>query len=221
MRVVVCHECHRSLIEDGDKPPKFSLANDMWIGPIPHEVEELTIPEQLLLALVIPRVFVFKLRPKLWSPSDPDMLQRGMRGNVSSYELDQEGIVAMVAGDMLPRPVSHLPSVLSVTYVGPGKLPPNWIYRTFRVRRELVRRAFLRLKGTNPNYFGDISLCEDRLAMLPEDDVPDEIMACVLQNMDVGALDEEHGGYVPSADHNGVDSEAASAHKHSKRIGRR
>ncbi|KAI5825098.1 hypothetical protein K523DRAFT_398787 [Schizophyllum commune Tattone D] len=198
--VVVCDECRHSLNHATNLPPMFSLANDMWIGDIPEIIQQLTIPEQLLLALVVPRVFVFKLRPKAWMPNDLDTLQRGMKGNVSSYEMDQDGITAMLEGEMLPRPITQLASILTVTYVGPGTLPKDWIHRTFRVRRAIVRAAFLSMQETYPSKFGHLVLSEARLSQLPDDAVPVELLACIRQETDMGMLDEEHGGYVPSAD---------------------
>ena len=62
--VTVCGECMEELKKSHDGPPKFSLANRMWIGKVPWELQVLTFPEQLLIALLYPRVYVFKLYPK-------------------------------------------------------------------------------------------------------------------------------------------------------------
>lgn len=45
-------------------PPCYALANQLWIGQIPQQLQVLTFPEQLLVSLVCPHVFVFKLFPK-------------------------------------------------------------------------------------------------------------------------------------------------------------
>ena len=67
-KVRVCGECLTDLVTDsvtaGDKPPHFSLANNLWIGRIPWQLQTLTFPEQLLIALLYPCVFVFKLFPE-------------------------------------------------------------------------------------------------------------------------------------------------------------
>lgn len=62
--VTVCGECMQDLKKSREAPPKFALANRMWIGKIPWELQVLTFPEQLLIALLYPRVYVFKLYPK-------------------------------------------------------------------------------------------------------------------------------------------------------------
>ncbi|KAK6987623.1 hypothetical protein R3P38DRAFT_3374591 [Favolaschia claudopus] len=103
-KVRVCRECSESLIKSGDHPPKHALANNLWIGRTPWQLQILTFPEQLLIALLYPRVYVFKLHPRCPGRKDPSTLQRGMRGTVSTYNLDSDGIASMLAGDLMPRP---------------------------------------------------------------------------------------------------------------------
>ena len=62
--ISVCHSCLEDLKKTSMKPPKYSLANQLWIGPTPWQLQVLTFPEQLLVALLYPRVYVFKLFPK-------------------------------------------------------------------------------------------------------------------------------------------------------------
>lgn len=76
---------------------------------------------------------------------------------------------------------------------------------SFRVRRDVVRRALVWLKQNNPKYYGDIQVDEQRLASLPEDDVPIEVEAIVRQNMDDGLVDQESEGYVPEDDDDNAD----------------
>ncbi|KAK6992004.1 hypothetical protein R3P38DRAFT_3437864 [Favolaschia claudopus] len=140
---------------------------------------------RLLIALLYPRFYVFKLHPRCPGRKDPSTLQRGMRGTVSTYDLDSDGIASMLAGDLMPRPPAVLSSVISVTYIGLGELPKNWLRSTFRVRR----------KANNPKYYGDIRIDMGRVASLPEDDVPLEITSIVRQSTDTGIVDQESDGY--------------------------
>jgi hypothetical protein len=196
-KVNVCAQCWNGLSEHMESPPQYSLANNLWIGRIPWELSILTLPEQLLIALLYPRVFVFKLHPICKGRFDSSQLQRGMRGTVSTYDLDMEGISAMISGDLMPRPLEVLASVISVTYVGLGELPKNWLLNTFRVRRDVVRRSLCRLKAINPKYYGSIKIDSDRIQALPEDDVPLVITSLVRQSTDTGIIDQESDGYVP------------------------
>ena len=52
--VKICRECFEDLKKTVDNPPQYSLANNMWIGKIPWELQVLTVPEQLLIALLYP-----------------------------------------------------------------------------------------------------------------------------------------------------------------------
>jgi hypothetical protein len=159
----------------------------------------LTFPEQLLIALLYPRVYVFKLYPKdVNFHPDGSTLQRGMRGNVSTYDLDADGVASMVQGNLMPRPALILPSVISVTFIGRGDAPKRSLRSIFRVRRQFVFEALRWLKTNNHKYYGDIQIDPKRLCGLPEDDVPIEILGIIRQTDDIGLVDQESAGYVPT-----------------------
>lgn len=130
--VRVSKHCTEELGKDGEKPPPLSLANNTWIGLIPWQLQVLTFPEQLLIALIYPHVYVFKLFPKKMG-GRREALQRAMRGNMSSYKLSADGIASMLEGHLMPRPPAILASVISVTFIGLRELPKNWLRTTFRV----------------------------------------------------------------------------------------
>lgn len=200
----VCRDCLMALKSPSTGPPPYSLANDMWIGPIPWELETLTLPEQMLIALLYPRVYVFKLYPRGRKRGFDDSdagLQRGMRGTVSTYKLDSAGIVAMLEGNLMPRPPEILSAVLSITFIG-RKRPTarGWLRSNFRVRRAAVHRALVWLKTHNPKYYGNLDIDPTRLQRLPEDDVPVEIEAIVRHNEDELIVEQESQGYVPPDD---------------------
>jgi len=198
LRVNMCRSCRTSLDKRGPMlPPTLSLANNMWIGRIPEELATLTFPEQLLIANLYPRVFVFKLHPKKGYHGDPSQLQRAMRGTVSTYELDLPGITSMLNGNMMPRPPAILASLVSITFIGLGRLPKNWLRQLFRVRRKEVAAALVWLKTNNPKYYGHIEIDANRLQQLPEDDVPIELTSIIRHSSDTGIIEQESAGYVP------------------------
>src|SRR5262245_3824007 len=206
----ICFDCMQFL--ENKKRPRLSLANNMWIGPVPEELSALTVPEQLLIAQNHPRCFIFKLYPK---DSDhgfhPDHLHRGMLGNVSLYKLNTGAIVEMLEGRLMPHPGAILASVLAITFVGSRKLPDKWLKSTFRVRRRRIYEALEWLKNNNELYAG-IEICHDRLIALPEDGVPEEILAGVRHESDGSLAVKEREGYVPEMedvddDMKGLDAE--------------
>ena len=195
----ICGECLRDLQKATHLPPKFSLANNLWIGAVPAELGCLTFPEQLLIAHLYPRVYVFKLFLK--SGGGPtDGMQRGMRGNMSTYELNVDAMTAMVEGKLMPRPPTILSSLIAVTYIGVGNISKKWLHSTFRVRRHHVARALRWLQEHNPKYYGDITISGTQLDQLPEDDIPDEILGLIRQSNDAGLVDQESSGYVRTED---------------------
>jgi hypothetical protein len=194
----ICRLCLDELKKATKSPPRYALANRLWIGHVPWELQVLTFPEQLLVSLLFPRVFVFKLFPKcMGEVQDVSGLQRAMRGNVSLYELDMQGIMSMIEGKLMPRPPVILASLISVTFVGLETLPKDWIHSTFRVRRQVVFDALSWLKKNNPKYYGDIEISASHIQDLPGDDVPDEIISIIRQSTDVGIINQESDGYVP------------------------
>ena len=196
--VKVCSNCQKELHSESDKPLALSLPNNLWIGRIPWELQVLTFPEQLLIALLYRRIYVFKLFPKdvHYRPED-SMLQRGMRGTVSTYDLNMDGAVSMVQGDLMPRLAAILPSVISVTFIGRGDLPKHWLRTTFRVRHQVIFEALRWLKTHNTKYYGHITIDLDHICQLPEDDVPPKILGVIRQTTDTGLVDQESVGYVP------------------------
>ena len=126
-----------------------------------------------------------------------------MRGNVSTYELNAEGITDMVQGKLMPCPPAILASLISVTFIALGELPKSWIHSTFRVHQWIVFDALHWLKEHNPKYYGDIEISEARMESLPEDDVPEEIATVIRQSEDVGVVEEESNGYIPQDDNEG------------------
>ena len=95
--VNICSPCQGELRLPSASPPTFSLANRLWIGPIPTEIKSLTFVEQLLVGHVRNKCYVFKLWPKSGVVGmDGSMMQRAMRGTVTSYDLNVPGGLAVV-----------------------------------------------------------------------------------------------------------------------------
>jgi hypothetical protein len=42
----ICQQCYCALVKD--KIPMFSIANKMWVGDVPHVLQQLTIAEEKL-----------------------------------------------------------------------------------------------------------------------------------------------------------------------------
>ena len=104
----------------------------------------------------------------------------------------------MIKGNLLPRPLPLLASLISVTFIGLGHLPKHWLKHLFRVHRQKVHLALEWLKVNNPKYYGQIEINSDCLQALPINDVPVEILSIVRQSNDVDMIVQESVGYVPT-----------------------
>ena len=108
---------------------------------------------------------------------------------VSTYDLDMEGAASMVQGQLMPRPASVLPSVISITFIGQGNLSKHKLKSIFRVHQLFIAEALQWLKIHNTEYHGDIEIDADRICQLPDDDMPDEILGVVQQSTNTGLVD--------------------------------
>ncbi|KAH9001655.1 hypothetical protein EDB92DRAFT_1788433 [Lactarius akahatsu] len=192
----ICQSCASDLRRD--KKPLLSLANEMWVGDVPLELQVLTLPERILVGRFFPAVYIVKLYPKKkgarsWATTG---LQSGLRGNVSSYRLNTQDVVHMTDGQLMPPSSSILAATIGVTFVGPKNLPQKTLPGFLRVNRTCVRDALLWLKRNNPVY-EDIIISSDRLNELPIDGIPDEISSLAKHSNDTSLLAEETDGYVP------------------------
>lgn len=188
----VCSECLRELRKD--LVPSVALANNMWIGAVPFDLDVLSMPEKVLIALYFPTAFIYKLYPKKkrWNP---DHLQTGYRANVSTYKLDTKEIASFISSNQLPHQATVLSSVIAVTFVGPKNIPERCMKGIFRVKRHRVHRALIWLKEHNPLYH-NVEINDELLAELPEDGVPSSIMLNVRCDPGENRADRSTG-YVP------------------------
>jgi hypothetical protein len=127
----------------------------------------------------------------------------GLKGNVSTYRLDQNQIASMVDGSILPQDAKVLAATIAITFVGPKNLPEKCLPDMFKVRRTRVKKALEWLKENNP-LFVNVTISAVRLAQLPEDDVPYELTTTAKLSTDMASLHAEQEGYVPSQE-NGDD----------------
>jgi len=173
----LCRQCHTALTKKNPKTPPMALASGLWIGEVPEELKDLTLPESLLIARAFPRAYVVKLRRKMGG-GDPTTMMDGLMGNVSSVEMPHPQIDHMLAGKYnrhLPQPVHVLSDVLSIAFLSFGSSPPTYLHGFLAVHRHVVHRALLWLKRHNAQY-ADIYIDPIRLQQLPLDGVPPEIV---------------------------------------------
>jgi hypothetical protein len=192
----LCEDCYLDL--DRNRVPALALANNMWIGQVPDCLASLTLVERLLIAKHFPTAYIVKLYPKQAGSShwDSSQLYSGFKGTVSTYPLDPSLVQSMVDGNLLPAPPTILSATVAVTFITPTGKHEFALPKALYARRHKIREALQWLKENNPLY-KDIIISEDRLQLIPEDDVPVEIRATTKHSTDIDTVIREHEGYVP------------------------
>ncbi|KAG1766496.1 hypothetical protein EV702DRAFT_1050664 [Suillus placidus] len=196
----VCSWCLQDL--RAHKLPKFALANGLWVGKIPSELAILTLPERLLIGLYFPVSFIVKLYPQKKGSRnwDTSAMNSGLRGNVSTYQLNTADVAAMVEGRLLPHTPDLLPATIGITIIGPQNLPARNLPPFLTVSRNRVKQALIFLKRENSLY-SDISISDAHLDLLPVDPVvPPQLLDVVKHSSDTHLLDQEREGYVVEDD---------------------
>jgi hypothetical protein len=191
----ICKHCLAALKKN--RRPNLSLANNMWIGPTPDALKDLTLCEQLLVSLQYPRGYVLKLYSRDGS-DHPSAAQPKLKGNITTYFANIDAVRQMLEGQLMPRKTSILPSLIAVTFIGRSFPQRSHLRQLFRVRRQAVYNALLALKlqSQHPGY-AELGIDRDSVLSLPENEVPEEILATVRLEDDEGIIEEEESGYVP------------------------
>lgn len=177
--------------------PSFSLVNGLWIGAVPDELGILNLPERLLIGLYFPAVYIIKLYPRRKGANnwDANALNSGVRGNVSTYQLNTLDITAMIEGNLLPHRPTILAATIGITIVGPKNLPVKSLPHFLSVNRQRVWNALLFLKKHN-HLYRNIVISEDNLQLLPENGLPSELLTIIKHSDEQHLLDEEHESYI-------------------------
>jgi hypothetical protein len=132
----VCPICVESL--DKNKMPTLALANGLWIGEIPDELQNLTYAEQLLIARVRHNRCIVKVSSGM----------RKMCANAISFSNPMPKIY-----NVLPPPIEDMDEVLAFIYTGPCKPTKVDFQRTpLLVRHLKVSKALHWLKLNHVDY---------------------------------------------------------------------
>ena len=146
--------------------PPDALANDLWAGPVPEELRDLTEAEQVFIS----RAYSFTQLRTILKTGDPKARQKGQQGNVVSFPQKAEELLRM-----LPLDADRVGEFLNVYFTGPDRNVVRGM-KQYTVRRGVVERALLWLRTHNRAYV-DVEVNEDLLAKLPENAVPEQIIA--------------------------------------------
>ncbi|KAJ3532259.1 hypothetical protein NMY22_g7818 [Coprinellus aureogranulatus] len=155
----ICHNCHSSLKRG--KRPRKALANGLWLGAVPRQLQGLTYAEQCLIARVRSNRCVVRVA----------MGQARMMANAVSFACP-----TMKVYQNLPPTREELDDVLAFIFT--GIRPPNEddLERTpMLVRRNKVGTALEWLKANHADY-QDLNIDYATLDGYPESGIPVEVI---------------------------------------------
>ena len=146
----VCSRCCR----DKKSSKKFSSENSMIPSKVPHELQNLTQTEEMLIARALPIMRVY-IKPGG---------QRGYSGHCINLP---QNVTELATS--LPRYPKDL-AVIIVKVKGRDNT-----FKDVTVRKQKVHNALVWLRNNNPHY-SELTINEDALDLLPEDGVPPALM---------------------------------------------
>src|ERR1700723_527368 len=151
----ICHSCSKDILEN--KLPRHSLANGLWIGKVPPQLQNLTYTESLLIA----RVRHNRCVKQVSSGGSK------LHSNAITFANPTPKIY-----QRLPPPVEELDEVLAFIFTGPAQPTQEEFKRTpLLVRRKKVTAALEWLKLNHIDYY-DIDIAYDNIEQYPEDGPP-------------------------------------------------
>ncbi len=185
-----------------ERIPKFSPANNMWLGDIPVELQGLTIPEEKLISLYRHNSCIIKLYSPFHSTTTA---QSALKGNCITFLQNVPNIV-----NSLPLTLDDLCDTLKVIFI--GARPPERIHlkKILTVRKKKIIQALHWLKKYNVLY-QNVHISLENIAQLPEDDIPDCIMSTLEQKIGEEEIQSERIGYVPDPLSNPAERTTADA----------
>ncbi|CAF1375663.1 unnamed protein product [Rotaria sordida] len=182
----LCQKCYGALSKG--HIPKFSAANNMWLGDIPAELQGLTIPEEKLISLYRHNSCIIKLHSPFHSTATA---QTALKGNCITFLQNVPNII-----NSLPLKLDDLCDTFKVIFI--GARPPDRIHlkKVLTVCKKKIIQALHWLKKYNVLY-QNVNINLENIAQLPEDDIPECIMSTLEQKLDDEEIQSERTGYVP------------------------
>ena len=139
--------------------PQFALANDLWAGPVPLELQDLTEAERIFIS----RGFTFTQLHTIPAKDAPEHRQKRQQGHTVSFPQNSAQLL-----NMLPLDVDRAREFLTVYYTGSDRRVVRQA-KQYVVRRTEVEAALRWLKVHNIIYVDMLSTtsCSPSCPMMP------------------------------------------------------
>lgn len=115
----ICKTCYSDLKKK--RMPALSLANRTFLGPVPPELENLTVIEEAMIARCRSKCWIIQLKEE-----NQDLVlqstQRGIKGHIIVYPQQPSKLA-----DVLPPSIEEITTPVCVLFVGSSTPTPEWL----------------------------------------------------------------------------------------------
>ena len=162
----ICRTCLTSVKKN--QLPRSALANGLWLGKVPNELQNLTWAEERLISKVRTNNFYIKVSKSGF---------KKIKNHVVSFENPTQAIY-----NTLPPSKEELDACIAVMFVGADKPSTKELNNTpFVVRRTKVQKALEWLKMNHCDYY-DLDISQKNLNEYPEEGFPFTIHYVISQS---------------------------------------
>lgn len=102
--------------------PKHALANRLYLGPVPNELNDLTMVEECMIAQARAKSWIVKLQEtdrEITSPTS----QHGLKGHTIIYPQQPDKLATV-----LPQPISETLTFICIIFIGNLTLTKEWLW---------------------------------------------------------------------------------------------
>ena len=167
------------------------------MGNVPKQLQELIIPEQRLTALYRHDSCTVKLYSSFHVTS---IAQSALEGNCINFPQDVINIATI-----LPLELGELCDSLKIIFVGSRTRNRGRLKNILTVRKKKVFEALQWLSENNPLY-RCVKSNQSTIHKLPDDNVPECLLATMKISTDIEAAKNETASYIPDALNSSTDS---------------
>ncbi|KAL0060844.1 hypothetical protein AAF712_012383 [Marasmius tenuissimus] len=148
-----CKDCYSAVLRG--KVPDLSMANRLYVGPVPPELANLTVVEENMIAKCRTKAMIIRLQEEQDGTTNNKFVpralrQRAMKGHIIMYPQHPSATF-----NVLPPSLDELCKPVAVVFVGSTPPSQEWLEKNARplaIRPARVRAALLWLIANNPLY---------------------------------------------------------------------
>lgn len=205
--VYICDECHEATSAARPRRPDLALSNDLWFGYLPKMIydDNVTYMELLCASICHPTMMSFQVNCYGWNLRKTKVHMQetrvGARGNMTAFQVPWENVFEEMvklreqSNVQLPRVGSDLLQLVQVVLqldAKAGEKPTQQERRELlasaTVRREVVIKLVSTMKDLGHRDYSSVDMSEviERAQLLPEADVPPEVLSVLNVNESAG-----------------------------------